>query len=73
MRGELPQQAFQLSTQLMSRHVNFDQSLARLRSVTLTAEGSLFLERCRRIVAELEAAESELSQLAECPRGRLRL
>lgn len=43
------------------------------RSVTLTAEGSLFLERCRRIVAELEAAESELSQLAECPRGRLRL
>lgn len=30
------------------------------RSVTLTAEGALFLERSRRIVAELEAAESEL-------------
>ena len=43
------------------------------RSVALTAEGALFLERCRRIMAELEAAESELSQLAECPRGRLRL
>ena len=43
------------------------------RSVTLTAEGALFLERSRRIVAELEAAESELSQLSENPRGRLRL
>jgi len=43
------------------------------RSVTLTAEGALFLERSRRIVAELEAAESELSQLSENPRGRLRM
>lgn len=43
------------------------------RSVTLTAEGALFLERSRRIVAELEAAESELLQLSESPRGRLRL
>lgn len=43
------------------------------RSVTLTAEGALFLERSRRIVAELEAAESELLQLSGSPRGRLRL
>jgi len=43
------------------------------RSVTLTAEGRLFLERSRRILAELEAAEQELSQLAENPRGRLRV
>ncbi|MEA3090248.1 MAG: hypothetical protein QOJ04_1590, partial [Caballeronia sp.] len=26
------------------------------RSITLTAEGALFLERCRRILGELEAA-----------------
>src|SRR5471030_3120332 len=31
------------------------------RSITLTAEGTLFLERCRRILGELEAAEAELS------------
>ncbi len=43
------------------------------RSVTLTAEGRLFLERSRRILAELEAAEQELSQLADNPRGRLRV
>ncbi|KGD85643.1 LysR family transcriptional regulator [Achromobacter sp. RTa] len=43
------------------------------RSVTLTAEGALFLERSRRILAEIEAAELELSQAAGAPRGRLRV
>lgn len=43
------------------------------RSVTLTAEGELFLERCKRIIQEAEQAEIELSQLAETPRGKLRI
>ena len=43
------------------------------RSITLTAEGSLFLERSRRILAEIEAAEQELSQAAGAPQGRLRV
>lgn len=43
------------------------------RSVTLTAEGMLFLERSRRILAEIEAAELELSQATGAPRGRLRV
>jgi DNA-binding transcriptional LysR family regulator len=43
------------------------------RSITLTAEGSVFLERCRRILSEIEAAEAELSGLAGNPRGRLRV
>ncbi|TWF47394.1 LysR family transcriptional regulator [Neorhizobium alkalisoli] len=43
------------------------------RSLTLTAEGSLFLDRCRRIFSEVEAAELELSQIREAPRGRLRV
>ena len=43
------------------------------RSITLTAEGALFLERCRRILGEVEAAESELSEAAGAPRGRLRV
>lgn len=43
------------------------------RSVTLTAEGTLFLERSRRILAEIEAAELELSQASAAPRGRLRV
>lgn len=43
------------------------------RSVTLTAEGALFLERSRRILSEIEAAEMELSQATAAPRGRLRI
>lgn len=43
------------------------------RSIALTAEGMLFLERSRRILAEIEAAEQELSRAAEVPRGRLRV
>lgn len=43
------------------------------RSVTLTAEGTLFLQRSRRILAEIEAAELELSQASMAPRGRLRI
>jgi len=43
------------------------------RSVTLTAEGELFLARCKRIIQEAEQAEIELSQLADEPRGKLRI
>jgi len=43
------------------------------RSITPTAEGALFLERCRRIFSEIEAAELELSQTREAPRGTLRV
>jgi DNA-binding transcriptional LysR family regulator len=43
------------------------------RSITLTSEGELFLERCRRILSEVEAAEAELSEVSGNPRGRLRV
>lgn len=43
------------------------------RSITLTAEGELLLQRCKRIMVEAEQAEIELSQLAETPRGKLRI
>jgi len=43
------------------------------RSITLTSEGAQFLQRSRRILLEIEAAEAELSQTAQAPRGRLRV
>lgn len=43
------------------------------RSVTLTEEGMLFLDRCRRIMAELEAAQAELTHAGTTPRGRLKV
>lgn len=43
------------------------------RSITLTPEGVSFLERCRRIFSEIEAAENEIAQTRSEPRGRLRV
>jgi DNA-binding transcriptional LysR family regulator len=43
------------------------------RSMTLTAEGRLFLQRCQRILGEMAAAEQELSDTRSAPRGKLRV
>lgn len=43
------------------------------RNMALTEEGRMFLERCRRIFAEMEAAREELAQTHRAPRGRLRV
>ena len=43
------------------------------RSIRLTAEGAMFLERCHRILNEVAAAEAELANAAGAPRGRLRV
>lgn len=43
------------------------------RTLALTAEGERFLERCRRILCEVEAAQLELSRAGERPHGRLRV
>lgn len=43
------------------------------RNMTLTEAGRSFLERCRRIFDEVEAAEAELAQTNRTPRGRLRV
>jgi DNA-binding transcriptional LysR family regulator len=43
------------------------------RRIVPTPEGELFVARCRRILAEMEDAETELSRSRERPRGLLRL
>ncbi|WP_207796594.1 LysR family transcriptional regulator [Sphingomonas oleivorans] len=43
------------------------------RNMTLTEEGRLFLDRCRRIFEEVDAAEAELAQASQVPKGRLRI
>ncbi|WP_091879742.1 LysR family transcriptional regulator [Phyllobacterium sp. OV277] len=43
------------------------------RRISLTEEGQLFYERCRRIIDDLGDAESMLSRTKEAPRGRLRV
>lgn len=43
------------------------------RRVHLTAEGVLFFERCRRILDDLQDAETMLSHAVQAPRGKLRV
>lgn len=43
------------------------------RTLTVTPEGELFLARSRRILAEMEDAETEVGRSRERPRGRLRM
>lgn len=43
------------------------------RAIRLTAEGEMFLNRCRQILSDLEAAEAELAYTTAAPRGRLRV
>jgi DNA-binding transcriptional LysR family regulator len=43
------------------------------RNMTLTEEGRLLLDRCRRIFEEVDAAEMELTRTAVAPSGRLRV
>lgn len=43
------------------------------RTVRLTSEGEEFLQRCRRILDEVQAAEDHMSAMTGRPRGRLRV
>lgn len=43
------------------------------RSISLTAEGGMFLQRCHCILDELDEARLELMNVTEAPRGRLRV
>lgn len=43
------------------------------RSIGLTDEGTVFLERCRRLLDDLHDATAMVSQTRDRPRGRLRL
>ena len=43
------------------------------RKLAPTTEGAIFYERCRRIVADIEDAENEVSRARERPRGRVRV
>lgn len=43
------------------------------RHIALTPEGEKFLDRCRRILSEVEAAELELSAASHAPQGKLRV
>lgn len=72
--------AMDLSRAMVSSHVaQLEKHLGtRLlhrttRRVTLSPEGAVYLERCKRILTELQAADDELKHARARPQGKLRV
>jgi len=64
-----------VSTQIaeLERHLKARLFHRTTRRVSLTAEGTEYLERCTRILAEIAAADEALLRNRERPQGRLRV
>lgn len=69
-----------ISAQMVGRHVRYLEQWVggkllnkTTRQQCLTEVGSLFYERCKSILAEVEATESATMELLAEPRGRLRI
>ena len=62
-----------VSTQVAALEKRFGVRLLNrtTRKVALTTEGARFLERCRRVFSELQAAEDDLVHARDRPSGRL--
>lgn len=67
-RARVSQQVAALERELGARLLN-----RTTRRVSLTADGALYLERARRVLAELAAADETVSRGRERPAGRLRV
>jgi LysR family transcriptional regulator for bpeEF and oprC len=59
--------------QALERHLGVALFARTTRRVTLTGDGSSYLQRCRRILEEVEVADDEMRRLRERVQGRLRV
>jgi len=57
----------------LEKHLGAKLITRSTRSLTLTAAGSAYLEKCRVILNMVDAAESSLTEEKAVPRGRIRL
>jgi DNA-binding transcriptional LysR family regulator len=69
-----------LSTAMVSKHVAYVEKRLGVRllnrnsrTLSLTEAGSVYFERCKTILEDLEATELELGSLGTAPRGTVRL
>ena len=58
---------------LLEKHLGAKLMTRSTRSLTLTAAGSAYLEKCRLILNMVDAAEAGLAEEKATPRGRIRL
>ena len=57
----------------LETHLGVRLLMRTTRKVSLTDDGRAYLERCRRLLAEIEETESALKQTQTSPQGRLRV
>lgn len=57
----------------LERHLGVTLLARTTRRVTLTADGAVYLDKCRRILAELAAADDDMRRLREHVHGRLKV
>ncbi len=69
-----------LSTAMVSKHVAYVEKRLGVRllnrnsrTLSLTEPGSVYLERCKTILDDLEVTELELGSLGKAPRGTVRI
>lgn len=57
----------------LEKHVGTRLLHRTTRKVTVSPEGSVYLERCKRILAEIQAADDEMRHARARPQGKLRV
>jgi LysR family transcriptional regulator for bpeEF and oprC len=70
---DLSRAAVSGSVAALERHLGVRLLTRTTRRVEMTAEGAAYLERCRRILAEVEAAEEAVRAAHDRPQGSLRV
>jgi LysR family transcriptional regulator for bpeEF and oprC len=70
---DLSRAAVSGSVAALERHLGVRLLTRTTRRIAMTAEGAAYLERCRRILAEVEAAEEAVRAAHDRPQGSLRV
>ncbi|RTL29890.1 MAG: LysR family transcriptional regulator [Rhodocyclaceae bacterium] len=70
---DLPRATVTNTIQGLENHLKVRLLNRTTRSVSLTADGAAYYERCARILAELEETEAAFQDAARRPQGRLRV
>lgn len=70
---ELPRASVTQAIQQLEAHLGVQLLQRTTRQVSLTLDGQAYYERCVRLLADLEEAESCFPRVLNNPRGRLRV
>src|SRR5260370_33165420 len=70
---DLPRASVTVIIQQLEAHLRVRLLQRTTRRLNLTADGAAYYERCVRILADIEEAESSFENAGKAPRGKLRI